>query len=144
MRKLIACLAVAFFIISWVGASHAYKSGKGKRAKLSELKARREAKEETERIPVYANDKAGKPYVVIGKLSFEKGSNIGRCEERLGKYAAKKHDADAILNYRLIQLHFCEGVAVRWAEPGEASITDITEDTAVPVIDGKKVTFRWF
>lgn len=142
MRKLIAFLAVAFFVMSGVGVANAYKN-KGRRPKLDEMKAKRLAKEQAEKVPVYANDKAGKPYVVIGKLSFEKGSNIGRCEERLGKYAAKKHGADAILNYRLIQLHFCEGVAVRWAEPGESGITDITEDTPVPMIEGKKVTFRW-
>ena len=95
-------------------------------------------------VAVYSNDATPQPYVIIGKLSFEKGSNIGTCEARLGKFAAKKYNADAILNYKLTEAHLCEGVAVRWAKEGEEGVSRITEETPVPVVEGKKVTFRWF
>jgi hypothetical protein len=144
MKKTIFVMLIVTICTVVVDSSHAYsrRNDTTLTKKYIPLEERRAKKVEKE-AQIYSTDAAPNPYVIIGKLSFEKATNFGTCDGKIGTWAAKNYGADAILNFNLIHAHLCEGIAVRWAEEGEEGLTAITPTTPIPVVKGKKVTFRW-
>lgn len=139
MRKRIG---VTVAIVLWCAVgwnAYAYKADvpsnavKAVEERQEDVKAKKDAK-----IMIYDNDTAPNPYVIIGKLAYQETVVVGTCEDKLAKYASKKHGADAILKFNVIHAGMCEGVAVRWAKDGEDGLTAIDDKTPIPVIKGKK------
>lgn len=99
---------------------------------------------EQKSIVVFDNDVAPQPYIVLGKIHIE--ASTPKMLLNKIKSRGKKYKADAILNYVIKEsqsvsgwtgatIHGGEGVAVRWANPGEIGITKITQKTSISVLE---------
>jgi hypothetical protein len=93
-------------------------------------------------IEVYSGNGAPEPFVIIGEIHVKGGSEKHLMKEMRSK--ARKRGADAVLKYKIEgmifdiwaqqQVNHASGVVVRWAHEGENGITEIKNDTPIPVL----------
>ena len=97
-------------------------------------------------VGVFANDKAGKPYMVLGEITA-KATQDENCVQKLQKKTLL-NGGNVIVDYSSgatgthgawtgAAVIICKGIAARWAKEGENGQTSIDPNAPMPVLTKK-------
>ena len=96
-----------------------------------------------EQVQIFANDKAGKPYIILGQL-VAKATQNEDCIKKLQKKTAG-NGGNVLINFESnatgtqgawlgSAVIICRGIAARWAMAGEQGQTSIDPNAPLPVL----------
>lgn len=94
-------------------------------------------------VQIFANDKAGKPYIILGQL-VAKATQNENCIKKLQKKTSD-NGGNLIINYDAgatgtqgvwlgSAVIICRGIAARWAKEGEPGQTSMDPNAPLPVL----------